>query len=471
MFENEFLPVKFKENMSHFADSTATDSKPEFDQDFVKFFSQLGYSVYEFKPNNPRESSDGLKAYKFSNGQQTFFCCLTDPKIKAGTFSNLSLDYFHRFLDHISLQPSTVPFVFGLNSAGVRLTQTRDMFNRIWGVVPRLFQLRKQRLFLSLSDQQCLGAAALFFAQAHFRICSGKKTIINLTGPAVIDYFFGEDRNFFQYSSAQYQFERHLLIHEYTTNLNDGLGRLNQILCYHFNLPLTDFSEILASNKTKHRRQYFYSSADKHNDFLNAVADQTFEVFPGFSESGLSYLCRKGSFNYGLLINPLAHASNSISVNTIEKYIEALTLFKAMKLPLFVVTDSPGGDPRENNSNRNVIIKSLSLIEALVDYPFAKIGLVAGRCFGGSGLFALPHVHQSNGLYALVGSKFGAISDEFIERLAKNSPEWTLTKSIHKSDLSDLSSTNNIKKIISWSEIPEIIQELQKISEQSTKSH
>ena len=471
MFEPDFLTVKIKELFSHFADSAGAIRKPDFNQDFVNFFSEFGYSVFEFKPEDPKEALDGLKAYKFSNGDQTFYCCLTDPKVKAGTFSNLSLDYFHRFLDHVALQPPHVPFIFALNSAGVRLTQTRDMFNRIWGVVPRLFQLRKQRLFLSITDQQCLGAAALFFAQAHFRICAGKKTIINLTGPTVINYFFGEDRNFFQYSSAQFQFERHLLIHEYTHNLNDALRRLNQILCFNFKLPMTDVTEILASNNTSNKRLFFYSSADKHNEFLKTVADECFEIVPGFSESGLSYLCRKGDFNFGLLINPLAHASNSISVNTIEKYIEALNLFKSLKLPLFVVTDSPGGDPREKSSNRNVIVKSLSLIETLVDYPFAKIGLVAGRCFGGSGLFALPHVHQSNGLYALAGAKFGAISDEFIERLAKNSPEWITTKSIHKPDLSDLTSTNNIKKIITWSEIPDLIQELKTISEQTSKNH
>ena len=142
---------------------------------FLGFFINENYSIFEFLPIKIKESEDGLKAYKLSGVGGTFFCLLTDPSLKAGTFSNLSLDYFHRFLDHVALEPRNIPFLLALNSAGVRLTQTRDMFNRIWGLVPRLFQLRKQRPFLSVADQQCLGASALFFSQAHYRIVSEKK--------------------------------------------------------------------------------------------------------------------------------------------------------------------------------------------------------------------------------------------------------------------------------------------------------
>ena len=434
-FRPEFSPDLSSQMKAYFQ---TVDLTKTFVEQFLSFFISANYAVYEFLPVKNNESEDGLKAYQFSGTAGTFFCVITDPRLKAGTFSNRSLDYFHRFLDYVEHQPGNSPFVLALNSAGVRLTQTRDMFNRIWGVVPRLFQLRKQRLFLSVADQQCLGASALFFAQAHYRIVAGKKTILNLTGPGVINYFFGEDRGFFQYSSAQYQFERHLLVQEYTNDFPQLLRRLQQILNY-------------------------YQGSD--------VSDVNFEIFPGYSESGLSYLCRKDGFNFGLLINPLGHPVNAISVSTIEKYIEALILYKALRIPILVVTDSPGGDPREKSSNRNVIMKSLQLIECLVDYPFAKIGLVAGRCFGGSGLFALPHVHFSDGLYALVGSKFGAISDEFIERIAKNSPEWQTTKNIHKPDLSDLTSTNNIKRIISWEEIPGLVKELKTLSISKATTH
>ena len=109
------------------------DLSKTFVERFLWFFINENYAVYEFLPLKPKESEDGLKAYRLTGASGSFFCVLTDPRLKAGTFSNLSLDYFHRFLDHISLQPANIPFVFGLNSAGVRLTQTRDMFYRIWG--------------------------------------------------------------------------------------------------------------------------------------------------------------------------------------------------------------------------------------------------------------------------------------------------------------------------------------------------
>ena len=38
MLEPEFLSVKIKEIMSHFADAADVERKPDFNQDFVNFF-------------------------------------------------------------------------------------------------------------------------------------------------------------------------------------------------------------------------------------------------------------------------------------------------------------------------------------------------------------------------------------------------------------------------------------------------
>jgi acetyl-CoA carboxylase carboxyltransferase component len=188
------------------------------------------------------------------------------------------------------------------------------------------------------------------------------------------------------------------------------------------------------------------------------------EIMPHYSGSGACFICQKNGLYFGLLINPLDHPVNSISVATIEKYTDALIIFKALKLPLLNVTDSPGGDPRRKNSDQNIIQKSLQLIEAYVDYPYPKVGLIVGRCFGGSGLFSLPSVHGSLGLYAIEKSKMGAVSDNIIDQLVQgniaNTEEWQATKLSHKADLSDLVETNNLVKIIKWDQLSEFTDHL-----------
>lgn len=128
----EFGPELSDQMNLHFKN---VDLSKTFVEQFLAFFINEKFVVHEFLPVKNKESEDGLKA---------------------GTFSNLNLDYFHRFLGYVKGQSGNSPFILALNSAGVRLTQTRDMFNRIWGIVPRLFQLRKQRPFFSVADHQCL---------------------------------------------------------------------------------------------------------------------------------------------------------------------------------------------------------------------------------------------------------------------------------------------------------------------------
>lgn len=455
--------------MSHFItfdsnkyllESTATlKKKKTFVEDIITFLNSTDCVLTEFKPIDPTGYHDGLLCLKATPCMGSeFYICLLDPNVRGGTFSNENLVLFHQFLDFLNQSADQTPFLFLSSSGGVRLTQKRIMFNAIWGVVPKLFILNHKRPFLSLAHELCLGASALFFAQAHFRIASTSKTLVNLTGPGVIQSFFGSaELSFSQYATAAHQFERHLLIQEIGDGLDSALNRLFQISQTNSKLALMDCSLPRVDQDVVSENSSMVVRSDKYVQFLETISDSRSEIIPHYSGSGSCYICQKNGTYFGLLINPLDHPVNAISIATIEKYKQALALFKAFRLPLLAVTDTPGGDPRQKSSDQNVIIKSLELIESYINYPFFKIGLIAGRCFGGSGLFSLPLVHGSQGLYALENSKMGAISDEIIEQLAKANPisyqEWKQSEISHKKDLSDLVESGNLTAVIKRSEL------------------
>jgi acetyl-CoA carboxylase carboxyltransferase component len=427
-------------------------------------FSDAGFDILEFEGRTPDAYplKDGLRCFLLQNKKVSSFLCLTDPKVRAGTFSIENLKYFHEFLNFIETDIKRTPFIFIISSGGVRLTQSRTMFNSIWGVLPRLFRLKKQRPFFTLAHKICLGAGALFFGQGHYRIASHRDTLINLTGPGVISSFFGEEKNFSMYASAGHQFERHLLVQEIAPNLILGQQRIVQLLNMCFQRDFIDHSSQISTTDVFAESAPFYVARnDRNKEFFTAVADGHTEILPNYSSSGKSYIARLENRNFGLLINPLDHPINALSVGTIERYQEALKIFRSLRLPLLVVTDTPGGDPRQQNSDSNVIMKTLELIESFCDYPESKVGLIAGRCFGGSGLFALPIVHGSQGLFALKNSKIGAISDEFIEKLAAANPihyaEWKISQASHKADLSDLLNSGNLSGIIDWAEVRKFV--------------
>ncbi len=455
---------KLFDSNKYVLESTATlKKKKTFVAETLTFLNSVDCVLTEYTPTDLTGYRDGLLCLKAEPPQGSpFYICILDPNVRGGTFSNENLVLFHQFLHFLNQSEDQSPFLFLASSGGVRLTQKRIMFNAIWGVVPKLFILNQRRPFLSLAHELCLGASALFFAQAHFRVASTSKTLVNLTGPGVIQSFFGDsDLSFSQYATAAHQFERHLLIQEIGDGLESALRRLFQISQINSKLTLMDCSLPRADQDVMSENSSIHIRSDKYVQFLETISDSRSEIIPHYSGSGACYICQKNGKYFGLLINPLDHPVNAISIATIEKYKQALALFKAFKLPLLAVTDTPGGDPRQKSSDQNVIIKSLELIESYVLYPYFKIGLIAGRCFGGSGLFSLPIAHGSRALFALENSKMGAISDEIIEQLAKANTvsyqEWKQSESSHKKDLSDLVESGNLTAVIKWSELSELM--------------
>jgi acetyl-CoA carboxylase carboxyltransferase component len=103
----------------------------------------------------------------------------------------------------------------------------------------------------------------------------------------------------------------------------------------------------------------------------------------------------------------------------------------------------------------------VDLVEKLVHYPFPKIGLFAGRGFGGSSVFTLLKVHGSMRFYAFKEAKLGIMSDAVLDRVCANHPkhlkDWEETKKIHRSDMSDLVEAGVIDQVLQRSEFRSVI--------------
>lgn len=429
-------------------------------QKLLHFFSEQKFKIQLFhRTGFDLHQGPGILGFFLDKAGQSFFLAFTNAKCKAGTFAQDNLDYLHDFLDQIEKKNKKSPLVFVFHSGGVRITESRRIYNSIWGVLPRLFWLRRQRLFITLAYEKCIGAAALFFGQGHLRIACSKDTVVNLTGPGVIKRFYGREDNFKIYSSAKHLNERHFLVQEVAAHFDGALARTMQILNFAATQildPVSHVNNLEYQTPTSEWDGHFYRQTSME-ELLKAVSDSQIEILSNMSAAGRTYLCLKDKKKWGLLINPLNHPVNSISVKTIEHYYQALQIFKAMELPLISVIDSPGGDPRQQNSDQDIISKTLNLVEALVDYPYKKMGLIAGRCFGGSGVLSLPVVHGSMGLYAMENSKLGIMSDEVIESITKSNEAayglWKNTQASHKADFSDLIQAGVIKKVLDTAEL------------------
>src|SRR5207249_1585512 len=70
------------------------------------------------------------------------------------------------------------------------------------------------------------------------------------------------------------------------------------------------------------------------------------EVVPGWCPRVRLFIGTHRGKPLGLLVNPLERSNNMITVRTLEKYGAGLDLFRALRLPIVSVLDSPGIDPR-----------------------------------------------------------------------------------------------------------------------------
>jgi hypothetical protein len=160
----------------------------------------------------------------------------------------------------------------------------------------------------------------------------------------------------------------------------------------------------------------------------------------------------------GLFVNPLERSDNMITVRTLDKYAAGLDLFRALRLPIVSLLDSPGLDPRFAQSEANNFRKMLWVGEKIIHYPHGAMGVLTRRCFGGSATLSFPKVFGGLRTVAirgcLVGTMHGGIIDQQLQRSPRLLAQWKQVSARQGPGLEDLIEQGTIDAVISGEELP-----------------
>jgi acetyl-CoA carboxylase carboxyltransferase component len=330
--------------------------------------------------------------------------------------------------------------MYFVNSAGVSVMEGRTAFSAAFGVWPELLRYSEEQLVLSCAVGKCLGLAPLLFGLGHYRVAVAGRTQVNLTGPEVLRLFFGRECDFEQRASAERCAEQHDLIHELVPSTEDALAL---------------FRRLLASSPGAHEPALGPRTAA----VLERIFDRTpQELVPGWCPKVRLFLGTRGGCPVGVFANPLERPDNLITVRTLEKYAAGLDLFRALRAPIISVLDSPGIDPRFDQSDANNVRRILSVGEKIIHYPYGAMAVVAGRCYGGATTLGFPKVFGGRRAVALRGAQIGVMDDRIVGRLLSASPrlraQWQEGMAARGPEFWDLRAEGTIDAVVDLAELP-----------------
>ena len=406
--------------------------------------------------------------------KKVLFYSLSIPRVKGGTYDNSNLEVFKKVIGQAHEEEHDVLYILYLNTGGVRITHDRSIFDPIWSIMPELYKLRKKHLLITLAHEKCLGAGAVFFAQGTFRLAIGAKTILNLTGPSIIKSFYGQGnespKEYEEYASVEHQWQKNELIQEAYLDWNSANQRISNLLSFlEFSPKHEPSAEIIPLEKKDHP-DIFPKSKIEHDKLLRAISDESFEIFPSLSPIGKTYILKKKDRYYGALLQPMKNPDNMINRAMVRRYEMSVDLFQVLKIPLVSGIDSPGGDPRQKESDHDILLASVDLVEKLTQYPFPKMGLVLKRSFGGSGMFALPPSHGSVSFIALKESDIGIMSNGLLDKVVESRPslkiDWEKTKQKHLPEMQDLIILGTVDAVVELPQLSHILDHFLEVHEE-----
>ncbi len=395
-----------------------------------------------------RISADGIVGVRGKIGGRTVSAVLTDFRVGGGSFGRENMVLLHAFMQEISLHDGSLVFI--LNTLGVRFTDGRSLFSNVFQIFPDLQEYRKNHLFVAVALGKCLGLGALFFGQAHYRIAAGDSSLINLTGPEVVSLFFGDQGPSFEsFASAGHQKSVNSLIHEVQPDSEKAILRARQLVAYPFETDKNSSQKFLENDPNVPK---YMKSENALVKILDQVGDHALEIFPQLSSISRTFLVRRGDDVIGVIANPPLHPNNLVTTAAIDRTQAAMDLFRALQIPILSAIDSPGGDPRASESDSDMVIKMVNLVHTMIEYPFGKMGLISGRCYGGSCMFAFPKIYGSLRVVALKGSSMGVMSSQIISKILSGNPRmhasWVENTKNENADLSDMVENDDIDAIV-----------------------
>ncbi len=375
------------------------------------------------KTHTDRMSMDGLYTFTGKVNDAIVGIIYTDFRVNGGSFGSENSQRAIHFIRE--MQQRNTPIVFLMNSLGARFIDGRTVFDGAFGIIPELLAFKKQNLLITASMGKTLGVSALYFSQGHYRIALREDSLLNLTGPEVHKKFFGNTNEIFeQFSSANHLQQKTTLVHELCDSTTEILISCKNILSLQKNA--TSSKDINSLNGTDEVEQgalaLCHRYDEKLSELLEKMADSTYEIFTQGSRVVRTFVgTLSDGQKIGILLNNPGHPNNMLTVTSIDRCLAAMDLFKALKLPVISVLDCPGGDPRKKESDADAIMKMIQLAHVMIEYPFKKMGIIYGRCYGGSSMFAFPKIFGGEKNIAIKGSDLGVMHRSIILELLADS--------------------------------------------------
>ncbi len=413
------------------------------------------------KTHTDRMSMDGLYTFTGKVNDSAVGIIYTDFRVNGGSFGSENSQRAIHFIRE--MQQRNIPLVFLMNSLGARFIDGRTVFDGAFGIIPELLAFKKQNLLITASIGKTLGVSALYFSQGHYRIALREDSLLNLTGPEVHKKFFGNTNEIFeQFSSANHLQQKTTLIHELCDSTTEILIACKNILSLQQNTQTSsmnstaDMSFELEQGGLALCNRY----DEKLTDLLTRLADSTYEIFTQGSRVVRTFV---GTLNngqkVGILLNNPGHPNNMLTVTSIDRCLAAMDLFKALKLPVISVLDCPGGDPRKKESDADAIMKMIQLAHVMIEYPFKKMGIIYGRCYGGSSMFAFPKIFGGEKNIAIKGSDLGVMHRSIILELLADSKRllqnFLKRAEQETADLADLIACGTIDQVVDKEDVRE----------------
>jgi propionyl-CoA carboxylase beta chain len=407
--------------------------RPLLDDASVEVFSPAGQKAIK------RLEQDGLVTLIGRVGGRPVGIAASDFRVNGGSVGAEIAARLGAFTRHLAAIDA--PLILSIDMFGVRVMEGRQVFGAAFGLLPTLMEFAERQLLITCTAGRALGIGAILYAMGHYRLAAGERTALSLTGPEVFKLFFGEKVDFEELASARRAFRYNEAVHELAPSSEAMWQRVRALI---------------APDAVQ-----FAAPADAPADaggprlarVLDALGEARLEVMHQIKCSVRAYLVRRGDQLLGVVANPIGEADNLINVKALKKYEAALAFFRALRVPVVSVLDTPGIDPRIDESDRNLLRQIVATCQAIAAYPHGKMGVVAGRCYGGASTLGFPKFLGSDVVVALEGAHAGIMHSSIIDRLLGGSPrlmeQWRAVHATETEDLADLQRQGMIDRVCS----------------------
>lgn len=431
----------------------------------ARFKSSLGstVSVYAATGQKPlsRKAQDGVWLFTaMLHGQKVAFFW-NDFRVSGGSFGKKNVDRMLSFL--IQTSKAKLPLIVGVNSMGVKISEGRTLFDRAFSLIPALESYKQSAKVYTVATGNCFGLGAILFGLGHYRYAIREDAKINLTGPEVFSLFFGKAIEFDELASVDNQNKRTGLVSEVVSGLDEALDKTYQLVAFEQDREHRLLPESYRSNAELGLPQTV-ATPESHKAaylFVASFCDGFMRLFRTFDDKLLVFLARIGNKRLGILINPPGNTDNMIGERTLELYKEALLYFRALEVPVLSVLDTPGADPRVQANNYRILEKMIEVARLIYNYPFNKMGIGYGRCFGGACLLAIPKIFGGKAAYTIKGTELGIMHPDIITQLLSGSKrllnEWQQNQALQTEDLSDMVKEGSVDKVITIDQLRDTV--------------